>query len=169
MAAEMTRSRVRAMHRDSGIDIQEWNANYSREVELLNYRRVVIAEMHDRNGKDAAQDVVGQDLCNRPSAPDLCYGGVTHYGRVATQLSPLLMIKTQQRSHFSQQQKPEISLKVPPSGRKIAVFASRLGNKARGGNHGSELLIAFTRVQTVWSANRWRCGRGVRRDVKSRD
>ena len=72
--------------------------------------------MHGRDGKDAAQDVVGQNLRNRPSAPDLCYAGVAHYGRVATQLSPLLMIKTQQRSHFSQQQKPEISLKVPPSG-----------------------------------------------------
>lgn len=169
VAAEMTRSRVRATHRDREIDIQEWNANYSREVELLNYRRVVIAEMHGRDGKDAARDVVGQDLCNQPSAPDLCYAGVAHYGRVATQLPPLLMIKTQQRSHFSQQRKPEISFKLPPSGRKIAVFASRLSKKARGGNHEFEPLIAFTCVQTVWSTNRWRRGRDVRRDVESRD
>jgi len=110
-----------------GSIFQEWNAKYSREVELLNYRRVVIAEMPDRNGKDAAQEVVGQDLCNRPSAPDLCYAGVAHYGRVATQLSPLLMIKTQQRSHFSQQQKPEISLKVPPSGAENCGFRFTFG------------------------------------------
>lgn len=139
------------------------------KLELLNYRKVVIAEMHGRNGKDAAQDVIGQDLCNRPSAPDLCYAGVAHYGRVATQLSPLLMIKTQQQSHFSQQQKPEISLKLPPSGRKIAVFASRLSKKARAENHEFDPLIAFTCVQTVWSTNRWRRGRDVRRGVKSRD
>src|SRR6185437_1935078 len=32
VAAEMTRSRVRATRRDRGIDIQEWNANYGRAI-----------------------------------------------------------------------------------------------------------------------------------------